>query len=77
MLTIKYFTATWCAPCRAFGPIVDQVTQQYANKVNLVKIDIETNEREVFGYSIVSVPTMVTLLFVCTRAQCQNNNFNL
>ncbi len=61
MLTIKYFTATWCAPCRAFGPIVDQVTQQYANKVNLVKIDIETNEREVFGYSIVSVPTMVFL----------------
>ena len=41
MLTIKYFTAIWCGPCKAFGPIFDGVMNETG--VNFNRIDVDNN----------------------------------
>lgn len=57
MLNILYFTATWCNPCKAFGPVIDQVIQEMG--VSITKIDVDMNQSSVLKYDIVSVPTLV------------------
>ena len=57
MLTIKYFTAAWCNPCKMFGPVFDQVMNETG--VDHIKIDVDANKDEVMKYMISSVPTVV------------------
>ena len=58
MLQIYYFTAKWCGPCRAFGPIVDQVKSEFPN-VNITKLDVDSHQDMVSKYEINSVPKLV------------------
>jgi thioredoxin-like negative regulator of GroEL len=57
-MTIKYFSANWCQPCKSFGPLlVDYVSK--ADGFELVKLDVDTAFEETVKYNIRSVPTMV------------------
>lgn len=58
MLRLLYFTATWCAPCRAFGPIVDRTMSQFSD-VDFQKVDVDSSKDLSQRYSITSVPTLV------------------
>lgn len=53
--TIKYFTATWCGPCKAFGPVMNTVSETYP----VEKIDVGNNKEIVAEYKISSVPTSI------------------
>lgn len=57
MLTIKYFTATWCGPCKMFGPTVDKVKEDTG--INIQKIDVDNNKDLAVQYGVMSVPTLV------------------
>jgi len=59
-MLILYFTATWCGPCKMFGPIVNQVQSELPN-VNISKVDVDAavNQQIVSTYRVNSVPTMV------------------
>lgn len=58
MIKILYFSATYCVPCRTFGPVVDSVVSQISG-VSLQKIDVDTNPELVSTYGIASVPTLI------------------
>lgn len=53
------FSATWCAPCRTMSPIIDQLAQEYAEKADIQKIDIDEHNELAKQMRIQSVPTMV------------------
>jgi thioredoxin 1 len=57
MLTIKYFTAAWCGPCKMFGPIVDKVKADTG--INIQKIDVDNNKDMAIQYGVMSVPTLI------------------
>ena len=57
MLTIKYFTASWCGPCKMFGPVVDKVMSETGT--NYQKIDVDNNRDMAAQYGIMGVPTLV------------------
>jgi thioredoxin 1 len=57
MLTIKYFTASWCGPCKMFGPTVDKV--QAETGANIQKIDVDNNKDMAINYGVMSVPTLI------------------
>ncbi|WP_415642416.1 tetratricopeptide repeat protein [Sphingomonas antarctica] len=58
-LVILYFTAAWCGPCKALGPVLEKVAGDYAMKgVSLVKYDVDANPVVAAQFRIQSIPTV-------------------
>ena len=53
------FTATWCAPCKALAPIVDQVAEELVGKVKVGKLDIDESPVVAGKLGIRGVPTLM------------------
>lgn len=52
------FWAEWCGPCRMVGPIIDQLGEQYGDKVKVLKLDVENNPATAMKYGITSIPAI-------------------
>ncbi len=53
------FWAPWCGPCRMVGPIIDELSKEYAGKVNFYKVNVD-DEQELAGiFGIRSIPSML------------------
>ena len=53
------FWAEWCGPCRALGPILEEVAQSHGSKVKIVKINIDENPETPSQYGVMSIPTLI------------------
>lgn len=53
------FWATWCAPCRAIAPLVDQLADQYAGKLNVFKVDVDNNPESPAKFGVRGIPTLI------------------
>src|ERR671935_1340423 len=53
------FWAEWCGPCHAVGPILDQIAEERADELRLVKVNIDEEPALAQRYGIVSIPTIV------------------
>jgi thioredoxin 1 len=53
------FWATWCAPCRALGPIIEEIAQEFEGKFKIGKLNVDENEEIAQAYQIFSVPTLI------------------
>lgn len=58
MVTVKKFSASWCGPCRALTPVMNEIKGQFS-AVRFEEVDIDNNEDMVRQYGISSVPTVV------------------
>ena len=56
MNKILYFTASWCGPCKALAPIVQQLQSE---GLNIQKVDIDNNQALSTQYGVRSVPTLI------------------
>lgn len=57
--TLVDFWATWCGPCRALGPIVEEVSDEMSDKVNFYKCDVDEQAELATRFHIVSIPTLI------------------
>ncbi len=53
------FWAAWCGPCRALGPVVDEVATQYLGKVKVMKMDVDSNSATPMRYGIRGIPALL------------------
>ncbi|PJJ65307.1 thioredoxin [Compostimonas suwonensis] len=52
------FWAEWCGPCRAVSPILDQIGAEHADKIEIVKLNVDDNPQTAAKYMITSIPAM-------------------
>jgi thioredoxin 1 len=53
------FWAEWCGPCRMISPIVEEVAQEFENKVVVGKINIDENSEVTINFGIKNIPTLL------------------
>ena len=52
------FWAEWCGPCRTVSSVVEELSQEYDDKVDFVKINIDENSELTKKYNVFSIPTL-------------------
>ncbi|MGB1518303.1 MAG: thioredoxin [Crocinitomicaceae bacterium] len=57
--TLVDFYASWCAPCKAMAPVLDQLKNQLGETVRIIKIDVDKNQSVADKFKIRGVPTFI------------------
>ena len=52
------FWAEWCGPCRAVSPILNQIGAEHADKITIMKLNVDDNPQTAAKYQITSIPAM-------------------
>ena len=53
------FWAPWCGPCRALSPVIDQLSEEYAGKVKIFKLNTDDNPESAVKFRINSIPNLI------------------
>ena len=55
------FYADWCGPCKAMGPVVETLAQEYEGRVKVGKVNVDENQELAAKYNVMSIPTFLVL----------------
>ena len=58
-LSVIDFWAEWCGPCRAIGPVVEELSKEWEGKVNIGKVNVDNNPQLSMNYGITSIPAIL------------------
>ena len=53
------FWAEWCGPCRAIGPVVDEIANDYNGKVSVGKLNVDNENQLAMEYGVRSIPALL------------------
>lgn len=53
------FWANWCGPCRAIGPTIDELADEYDGRFKIGKVNVDEENTLVTNFNIMSIPTMI------------------
>lgn len=58
-LSLVDFWAEWCGPCKALGPTIETVAQEYDGKINVGKLNVDENSETSINYGITGIPAIL------------------
>jgi len=58
-VTLVEFSATWCAPCKAQKPIIQELTRKYKEQASIIEMDIDKHKDLAKLYMVQSIPTLI------------------
>lgn len=53
------FWAEWCVPCKMVAPIVERLSERYAGRLKIAKLDVDSNQELAIQYQVMSIPTLL------------------
>jgi thioredoxin 1 len=53
------FWAEWCGPCKMIAPVLEQVADEYKGRVQVAKLDVDSNQSTAMRFNIRSIPTLM------------------
>ena len=53
------FWAEWCGPCKMIGPLLNELSEEYEDKVQIVKLNVDENNNTAIKYAVRSIPTLI------------------
>lgn len=53
------YWATWCAPCQMLAPVLEEIAEEYAGRIKVVKLDIDQNRAVTERFSVRGIPTLI------------------
>ncbi|MBN1168570.1 thioredoxin [Candidatus Woesebacteria bacterium] len=53
------FWAPWCGPCRMAGPVLEELSEEYSDKISIVKLNVDENQQTAQKYDVMSIPTTI------------------
>ena len=53
------FWAPWCGPCRMVAPVLEEIAAEQADKLRVVKLNVDDNQQTAAKYGVMSIPTMI------------------
>ena len=55
------FWAEWCGPCKMIAPILDEIAMEYAGKIKICKVDVDSNPETAAKFNVRGIPTLLIL----------------
>jgi thioredoxin 1 len=53
------FWAPWCGPCKAIGPVVEELAEKFKDSVKIMKLNVDENQKTAVNYGVRSIPTLL------------------
>jgi thioredoxin 1 len=53
------YWAEWCGPCRMIGPILEEISKEYAGRLTVAKVNVDENQQTPAKYGIRGIPTLM------------------
>ena len=53
------FYADWCGPCKMAGPILEELSEDYKDKLIVAKVNVDQNQNSAQQYDVMSIPTVI------------------
>ena len=53
------YWAEWCGPCKMIGPLVEEMAEEYSNRLKVGKLDVDENQSSASKQNVMSIPTLL------------------